>query len=506
MADAAIAMASHIPSRRTRSPTCVAGLSLVVALAACEGDGRKPGVGPTTPPAHAQPPDLRALLGLESQPDIVLMSIDTLRADHLGCYGYGRDTSPNLDRFADEAVLFEHALSQAPVTAPSHMSLFTGLTPAVHRVYNHSDKYPNTALAPQIPTLAELLRAHGYLAFGIHGGGNVGPELGFGRGFESYSGKFPWYDLRSAKDPMRPLRASIERAAQEDKPLFLFLHHYVVHDPYVHGPEAERLRYLEHPVEGLPLRERDLTGDAAFANRRDRFWSNVDPGDPRHVEHIVALYDGGIRYADWVFGRIEALLREQGIWDDALVIVLSDHGEEFWEHGGTLHRRLFVETLHVPLIVKFPRARYAATRIARPVRLFDVMPTLLGAAGIAPPDGLQATSLSPLLAGTSGYDPLIPSHADHKPDVLRLQHGGFAYSNQASNGTREWLFDLRTDPAERTNLAAKRRDRLEAMRATVEMLHEADLVLMSRLDSHQGEVTVPDAEGIEQLRALGYVE
>ena len=500
-------MATRLQRRRAPARSAFVTASLFAALVAC-GDGAPEPDTPSAPqPAAAPEPEsnLRSMLKLEDKPDIVLISIDTLRADHLGCYGYERDTSPALDAFAAGAVLFEHAISQAPVTAPSHMSLFTGLTPSVHRVYNLGNKEP-TVLADGIPTLVELLAEHGYHAMGIHGGGNVSSDLGFDRGFASYSSKFPWYHVRTQKDPWRPVREHIEQSREEGKPLFLFLHNYAVHDPYIHAPEEDLHRYLTEPVEGLPMRKTELGDLNDFAGMRRTFWENVDGEDPRHVNHIVSLYDGGVRYADYLFAQIQALLRNQGIYDDAIVIVVSDHGEELFDHGDKLHWRLLVETLHVPLIIKFPGGRYANTRIQRPVRLFDVMPTLLEVVGIPEPSHMQATPLTPLVAKTPGYDPFILSYADYKPETLRLQHDGFVYTNQPSAGTAEWLFDFAADPTEQNNLVAERLDRLEAMRATTAMLQKADLGMVGDLGSTEGAIAVPDAALLEQLEALGYVQ
>jgi len=452
----------------------------------------------TTPPAKAR-----------STPPIILMSIDTLRADHLSCYGYGRDTSPNIDEFAQEAVLFERAISQAAVTAPAHMSLFTGLTPAVHRVFNHSeDGAANNTLAPTIKTLAEILTEQGYLSMGYHGGGNVSGDLGFARGFESYTRRqVRWAKLRENPDALEPIRETIRRSRSEDKPLFLFLHNYICHDPYVTAPEVDRLRYLKDPVPSLPVSFEDLAGRAKGTNPRARFWRNVRLANPKHLDHIVSLYDGDIHYADFVFGRVEALLREEKIWNQAFVILLSDHGEEFFEHGDKLHWRLFVETLHVPLIVKYPSGAHAGTRVSQVVRSFDVMPTLLEAMGLDSTAGMQATSLSPLLATPADYKPLIISYANQKPGgALRFQDEQYVYSNQSSHRCDEWVFDAASDPRERHNLAAQRPTVAQTLAARASRVKSANQRLAEQLNSRDGDLVEPDEEVMAELQALGYVK
>lgn len=441
----------------------------------------------------------------ERRPHIILMSIDTLRADHLGCYGYERDTSDSIDRFAGEAVLFERAISQAPYTAAAHMSLFTGFTPAVHGVFNYDGIGPPTALAPGIRTLAEILTEHGYRSIGIHGGANVSDTLGFGRGFERYVQGRRWFDLRKGGRALEPVRKELRDSKRDGVPLFLFLHHYLCHDPYVQVPNHDRFRYLPEPVEGLPVEWEDTLVDGKMSPKR--FWRDVDLDDPRHLDHVVSLYDGCIHYSDFIFGRVEAMLREEQLYEDAFVILVSDHGDEFNEHGGHGHWKLFDETLHVPLIVKFPGGLHAAKRIARPVRSFDLMPTLLEVLGIEAPDPMQAVSLMPLLTGSGDYDPLIVSNARQRPDIAtRFQRGGWTYSDQQFRGCFEWLFETRRDLAEQDNLAPYRPRLLEALRAMTASLRTADERFIDHLGAGEGEAFVPDGQMLEQLRALGYVK
>jgi len=445
----------------------------------------------------------------KATPPIILMSIDTLRADHLGCYGYQRDTSPHIDEFAQQAVLFERAISQAAVTAPAHMSLFTGLTPAVHGVFNHSASgAANSTLSPTISTLAELLTAQGYLSVSYNGGGNVDADLGFGRGFESYThDEVHWPRLRDSEGELDPIRETIRRSVREQRPLFLFLHHFVCHDPYLTAPDIDRLRYLDDPVEGLPVSRGDLADRDEDTNPRVRFWRDIHLDNPRHLDHVVSLYDGNIHYSDFAFGEVAAILHEEGIWDDAFVILLGDHGEEFFEHGAKLHWRLFVETLHVPLLIKYPGGAHAGTRVSQVVRSFDLMPTLLEAMGLDLPAGMQATSLSPLLGSPQDYDPLIMSFANQKPGgAIRFQDEHFIYSDQRSNRCDEWVFDPIGDPAEQHNLAAERPDVVRALRGRAAKLKSADEWLAEQLGSGAGELAEPDEEVMAELRALGYVK
>ena len=268
----------------------------------------------------------------KSKPNIILMSIDTLRADHLHCYGYARQTSPNIDKYSKDFVIFENAISQSPVTAPAHMSLFTGLTPIVHSVTNLGrEPNQNNRLDEGITTLAEILRNKGYFTIGFHEGGNVAAVLGFDKGFDLYSTEcINWKNIEKA-DALAGIQKWISKSKKNNKPLFLFLHHYICHDPYLSAPEKFRLHFLEKPVEDIPIK--NMVIDKEFLFVREAFWKNVDLNKESHMQHVISLYDGGVYYSDFIFGKVMNVLKEADFYDNTVVILLSDHGEEFYEHG-----------------------------------------------------------------------------------------------------------------------------------------------------------------------------
>ena len=461
-------------------------------------------------------------------PNIILISIDTLRADRLGVHGYERATTPHIDAFAREAVRFSNAVSQAPTTAPAHMSIFTGLMPAVHRVSNiHAG--PPQALDPGIPTLTELLRDAGYYTAGFHGGGNIDGSLGFERGFDFYSQDYVSYNWMGAyHDPadLDAIRAWLRIARGRGKPLFLFLHHYVCHSPYISAPEAFRDRFLAgRAVEGLPrgpgdaekqrmaeLLDRRTGGRAKrllqwgmFRETHDRFWKGVDLGRVDHHAHITALYDAQVAYSDWLIGRVVRMLRQEKVYDDSLIVILSDHGEEFGEHGGREHEQLFVETLHVPLLIRFPdRAGIRPRAVERMVRTMDVMPSLFEHLDLAADFPHQGQSFLPLLGGQGSYDPPMVSYDDRDFHRVRLVRDGLVYTNQHNPMANEWLFDAAQDPAERSNLAAERPADLERMRRLADDQRRADIDFLSTLRGSRREPRI-DPALLEQLRQLGYV-
>lgn len=504
----------------------LAQLLCVLAVACGEradtaGSGTKTKAAPATEPGESTSQRL---------PNIVLFSIDTLRADHLGAYGYNRPTSPNIDAFAKEAVLFERAISQAPTTAPAHMSLFTGLTPAVHRVSNLSEGKP-FPLDPSIRTFTELLREAGYHTVGLHGGGNVDGSIGFDRGFDLYSPEyisFNWMAAHRSAVDLDVIRSWIEICKKRGRPLFMFLHHYVCHSPYLSAPESYRDRYLRgRSVEGLPVGvpderknpvlemiDRQVAGQRkkllrwnVFTTTHETFWQGVDLARPDHRDHVVALYDSGVSYSDALFHQVMEILRSAGVYDETLVILLSDHGEEFHEHGGREHRQLFVETLHVPLLIKFPAGGKVKPRKVKPVvSVMDAMPTLFDYLGLPIQMPVQGRSLMPVIRGGAPARPEVVSYPDRDFSQVRLESGNFVYTNWRSAEVGEWLFDMTEDPLERRNLAADRPDLLTEMQdAAVRRLRE-DHEFGERVRQAGPATPTIDPKVIEKLRALGYVQ
>ncbi len=348
------------------------------------------------------------------QPNIILFSIDTLRADHLGCYGCGSETSPAIDEFARGAVRFANAFSQSPITAPSHMTLFTALSPPVHGVNNVSPEGIAHILPEKITTMAELLKRNGYRTLGFHGQGQVAAEMGFDRGFDEYLPLFEQWFISGADWPIfktvcGPIQRRLQECRRREEPVFLFLHHYICHDPYVKGPRDIRTRFLKEKVEGLPFSSNNREEDRRIGDS-DQFWKKVELAEAGHRQHIISLYDGGVYYSDLVFKSVIDLLKQNNIYENSIIILLSDHGEEFYEHGGKQHGRLWVEHLHVPLLIKFPGGMFAGTVIENPVRLMDVMPTLFQMLDISIPEPVQGVSFLPLITKKGSYSPVISSY------------------------------------------------------------------------------------------------
>jgi arylsulfatase A-like enzyme len=429
----------------------------------------------------------------DARPNVLLVSIDTLRADHLGYEGYGRDTSPNLDRLAERSLRYREAWAPAPWTLPSHAALLTGRHP---RALGIEDR--NAALPDAAPALAEALRREGYRTAAFVDsmpGGFVGARRGFGRGFETYvhlpaeqAGGFR-YDAAVTTE-----RAATWLAhARRDRPFFLFLHTKSVHalpagaashDPRAFPydkPEPWRSAFLDPAWAELSWDDPELGRGVGWL----RGWNEavaagrVAPEDLPAARRaaLVALYDAGIRYVDHQLGRLLAALEAHGLSDRTLVVVTADHGEAFGEHALLLHKELYRDLLRVPLLVYRPWAP-AGRDVTAPVTLMDVAPTILAAVG-APP--APAPSGRPLPDGDETALPPEPlftyyrSWPDGYYEAYGLRDGARSLVHHRLGRGGPWrteIFDLATDPDEQrgrpVEADADANDRLARLRDWME--------------------------------------
>ena len=309
---------------------------------------------------------------------MLLVSIDTLRADRLGCYGYERDTSPNLDRFASErAVRFELAVAESSWTLPSHVTMLTGLHPMTHGAV-----VPARASSDDVEFLAETLARAGYYTFGLTDGGWLSKGWGFDRGFRFFEAVDNDFS-DCVDDAIEYMSHRSDRG-----PWFGFLHTYDVHCPY-DPPEPWFSRYQS--PDAMPVEVAGRCGNPHF--------NEIQLGSGE-VRYLSDRYDGSIRRVDEALGKLFDHLDATGAWDDTIVIVTSDHGEEFGEHGQVGHERtLHREALFVPLLIAVPG--HEPMLVRSPVGLADIVPTVLGVIGVEPgllPEGsLDGTDLGELL-------------------------------------------------------------------------------------------------------------
>ena len=432
---------------------------------------------------------------------VLLVSIDSLRADHLGAYGYERPTSPHIDALAREGTLVEQAVSSTSWTLPAHAALFTGLVDDLHKVTD-----PSRSLAPEVPTLAARLAEAGFATGAVVSGPFLLPRFGLGRGFRDYLNCMSFLDdrfeTRGAVDLHRASHADrtgpcvVRRAgewlrAHREGPAFLFLHFWDVHYDYA-PPAGWVARFDPDYAGGL---------DASGFARNPAIAAGMDPRD---LEHVVALYDAGIADTDARVGEVLALLDELRLAERTLVIVTSDHGDAFFEHGEKGHQKdLHAEVLRIPLVLRGPGVP-RGLRLAGPAHITDVAPTVLellglGAAG-APGVG-EGWSLVPafadpeLLARREVYA-LLRASGEHAASLEGRSHKVMV--DRVAGAVR--AYDVRADPSETTPLA-RPNEHLLRLQARVGALRER-----AEAFPEPGRVAAPDAATAERLRELGYLE
>jgi arylsulfatase A-like enzyme len=396
-------------------------------------------------------------------------------------------------------VLFENAYSHAPVTSVSHMSLLTSLLPEAHGVSMWTDA-ATSRLSESIPTLASVLRENGYTTAARTAGGYMAGIFGFDQGFSAFH---ETHGLEQAVDESLVELRSL--AAGSARPFFYFLHTFAVHAPYT-PEEPYRSMFTDPAYAGVILSEREAllreAGDKWAAQNR-AYWKRVEPDDPADLQHLRDLYDAGIRRTDDQLARFLAELERSGLLEHTMIVLLSDHGDEFMEHGQFLHKQLYQELLHVPLVIRFAGELGERSRGRREpalVRLIDVLPTVLDAVGLPIPEHAQGVSLLPLLeGGRAPPEVLMSSWSKRKLQSLRLGDWKLVVRPDG-----EELYDLSRDPAERTDLSGREPARVAEMKALLAERVDASRRFHAR--ARRGAPVEPDPATRRRLQALGYID
>jgi arylsulfatase A-like enzyme len=498
-------------ARSPAGPAIAGAALLLLAALAWWLAGRDTSPAPPAPPAVAA-----AGPAAPAEVPVVIYLIDTLRADRLGLYGYGKPTSPTIDALARESVVFDRAYAAAPWTLPSVASLYTSRYPCEHGVLR-----TRLALSPALPTLAEHMQSLGYATASYHQNAFAGTVAGLSRGFQ----------VDETRQDMETLdldtRDFLARAG--GKPFFLYLHSMEPHATYFtpreivrrfgHVPiddsEAFRAHWIAYKVmwfadskAGRPIGATDTTEGI------DEAIANIDA----LRDSVQVMYDASIAFADQELAQAIGELRKAGVWDRALFILLADHGEELADHGMWFHdQSVYEELTHVPLLVRFPGGAFGGQRVAERVSLLDVMPTVLDYLGRADLcSGCRGSSLLPLVDPARGgrYAPAeVPSvrwneWGYYKPlktkkgDVNVVVRDGDAKGIwNKEPGTLE-LYDLAVDPREQSDRAAAEPARAAALaeRARAWLAQcEADRVAPVELPPE-----AMDDKTRERLNAHGY--
>jgi arylsulfatase A-like enzyme len=437
--------------------------------------------------------------GLEDAPNVILLGVDTLRADRLSCYGYAESETPHMDALAADGVRYAEMTAQASWTKPSFATVFTSLYPSSHTATGKPHRLPQAVI-----TLAEVLAASGYHTGGIADNPSISASFGFDQGFADYVYLAPdhlfagneaasqtalYQALRRAWAMVSGGRIYPQRFYQEASVVdaralewletnkgtrfFLFLHYMDPHDPY-----------FEHPYSG-----------AGYARA-----SNQNP-DPALAPTFSRLYDGEVRYLDRYLGQLFDWLKAEGLYDDTLIVLTGDHGEEFQEHGGWWHgQTLYQEQVAVPLIIKYPQQARAGSVVVQLARSLDIAPTILEVSGVPIPASMMGRSL------WSDTEPPAYAYAeeDHEGNVLHALRSSthkliVANADNPRGLASESLFDLVADPGEQDNLFTSLPDQALTLR---QALREIATLALERAVA--GEMGSLDASLEEKLRDLGY--
>lgn len=467
--------------------------------------GRLFGAAPPSGATFSVPETLPGATGrsLDARPNILLISLDTLRADHLSSYGALRETSPVIDALAARGIRFTSAEAANNWTLPSHMSIFSGLTPAAHGVlpdmgqvrgYLHPDRKLPLSAAPGLRLFPQALADAGYRNAAVTENGWVSGRFGFNRGFRVFRS-----DLRGSLD--RTAAAALEQLelSGERGPWFLFVHTYTAHQPY-HAPEEYRLRWARPGHVGFAWPRARVPISDYY-----RFRAPVFPPAPSDIGAFRDLYDGQVAWADSLVGTLVDWLEERGLLEQTIIAVTSDHGEEIFErgqfdHGDTLHE----EVTHVPLVLAgggLPQGKVVGTRVS----LVDLSATLLDLAGLGREFGLGRSlrgaweGSAPFSRGELAFAEAIDFQGRELSAVWR---GDLKYLRRGQGeGAEEELYDLRRDPEEHRNLVDRRPKVASRLRALLDAHRANAAEIQSVLGNADEEL---DEELIRRLTSLGY--
>jgi arylsulfatase A-like enzyme len=412
--------------------------------------------------------------------NVILISIDTLRADHFGCYGYEKNTTPNIDEFAKDSVLFKETIAQAPSTLPSHASIFTSLIPTHHGTFISR----KTQIPRELITMPEILKENNYTTISYNGGGQVSAKFGFDSGFDIYES---WPSKNIIKENfIQKVNKSINWMNENNEnKFFLFLHTFEVHIPYT--PKKEYLELLEKDYSGNLSINISRTLLNKINNRKIKM-------NEEDKQHIINAYDAEIYSMDYSFGKLIDFLKQEGLYDSTIIIFTSDHGEEFNEHGymGLHSHALYDEQLKVPLIIKFPKSTYASEIINKQVRSIDILPTLLDILNVRSLDSFEGISLINMI-NSENIELFAISQQDVPTEKI-----------PTTIRTKKWklynerLFDLETDPLEKRDVS---KEYPLIKKYLVENLNKT----LQQKENISAEKAELDERTLEQLKSLGYI-
>lgn len=425
--------------------------------------------------------------------NVILIVSDATRADHLSCYGYRLETTPNIDQFAREGIRFENPVAQGSHTIVATPAILASVYPTIHGLTHY-----RAVLSDSITLISELLKKAGYRTLGISTNPHVTEGNGFAQGFDYYESDRGWQNTDAEVVNQKFLRILDE---YQTKRFLAFLFYIDPHTPY-DPPEAYLRKFHVDPNVKITNWGSDNLLPMSEAERRD----------------IVARYDGEVNYFDNEFGNLVQELKKRGLYDRSLIIYTSDHGEGFWDHGLVGHgNSLYEELLRVPLImrfpvlVKFPKLQLGGKVLTQPARQIDIVPTTLDLLGIKPEGLIFGTSLLPLISGKreslQELEYVISEEILQQPElhnIRSIRSGAWKYiitQDFEKNEFKRELYNLSENPAETVNLCEQQ----SPLALQLEQRLFTELSNLERLKTTP-RVYVPDKQVLEKLKALGYIK
>lgn len=376
---------------------------------------------------------------IDKSMNVILIGIDTLRYDHLGFAGYHRNTSPYIDALTKESLVFHNCFSQAPSTGPSFASIFTSRYPTFHGVINVWTRNRGWSLAENVPTLQEILKSNGYATAAFTEGGTLMPHIGLAKGFDVYE------TTASSLTDARKHPAVQWMKEKKERPFFLFFQTFATHAPYITPTTSKDMDDPNYNGR-FPANIAEVLKSGAVDKTFRKIMEEVKH-IPKEIERLKKMYDACITYMDHFIGQLLEEMRTFGLEQNTIIVLTSDHGEEFMEHGNIYHQNIYDEILHVPLVIKVPLAR-TQKNINQIVRSIDITPTVLDLLNIQTEETLQGTSLLPT---TEGIDLNLVSLAEHGYKYFSLRSKYYKYIYRKK--TEQEVYSVVSDPAEKDDVS-----------------------------------------------------
>jgi len=433
------------------------------------------------------------------QPDnVVVFVLDTLRKDGLGCYGRAAGPTPTIDALAADGVRFDQAIAPSGWTVPSVASLMTGTWPTIHGAMGKGTRI--TPIRPELSLATQLFKQAGYDTVGFGNAAFVSPMIGIDRGFDLFDHRYSYnWDTRRAGETIDAALAQLRERTSRSS--FYFIHLFDAHLDY-NPPDEYATRHVGARRDPpLPV---DQTAVLAMGTGED----GNGPPTIEDREYLRGLYDAEIDFIDDQVGRFIDELKALGLYDRTTIVITSDHGEEFWEHGGFQHgHSLYDELVHIPLLIKFPAALGLTGRnVESQVRLIDVMPTLFEVADVEPQDSFLGESLLPYSRGEVEKDlPAFCESTLYGPSLIAMRDTRYKFIQELTPAGigASVLFDWRADPGETRDLSGEAPDARDRQQSRLMEFHSGIVERAKSLPENEPMNLHPDR--IKQLKSLGYI-